>query len=329
MNKYSTETEEIKKSNDIKQIASYLGIKITNNKAICPFHNDNDPSLSFYTTGTGEQRFKCFGCNAQGDVINLVMLSRGLEFKEALSYLKGNIEIGNNIIPKVEIKPDIEKDKRQDILDYFYSLLTPVTNNTYLESRGITQDTIKHFGIRYLNDVEGVDRKLRAKYTKDELQATLYSDKDYLLFTRHKIITPIKTTGGDIAYLQGRTQLKDTKLSKYIYTKGKRVCLYNEEVLQDTKTIWIVEGVFCVWTLHQLGIKAIAIGGVNGLNLHFKRLLPLLVDKTILVGMDSDKEGLEANKEINKLLSDEGVKYSVVSPKPYKDWNDYYLNKKL
>jgi DNA primase len=36
-----------------------------NHQAVCPFHEDHDPSLSVnFKTGL----YKCFGCGAQGDV---------------------------------------------------------------------------------------------------------------------------------------------------------------------------------------------------------------------------------------------------------------------
>ena len=58
----------IKGSVDILDAAGRYGLEVNRHKkALCPFHNDNNPSLSFKW-----QRFKCFACGAGGDVIDLV-----------------------------------------------------------------------------------------------------------------------------------------------------------------------------------------------------------------------------------------------------------------
>lgn len=55
-----------------------------NHQALCPFHEDHDPSLSVnFKTGL----FKCFACDASGDVFAFYMRRHGCDFKEALAAL--------------------------------------------------------------------------------------------------------------------------------------------------------------------------------------------------------------------------------------------------
>jgi len=55
-----------------------------NAQALCPFHEDKNPSLSVnLKTGL----FKCFACEAQGDVFAFYMRRHGCDFKEALGTL--------------------------------------------------------------------------------------------------------------------------------------------------------------------------------------------------------------------------------------------------
>lgn len=55
-----------------------------NYQALCPFHEDNNPSLSVnFKTGL----FKCFGCDAQGDIFEFYQRRHGCDFKEALGAL--------------------------------------------------------------------------------------------------------------------------------------------------------------------------------------------------------------------------------------------------
>ena len=50
--------------------------------AICPFHNDKNPSMSIKNNF-----YYCFSCHAHGDVIDFVMKTKGLDFKSAVKSL--------------------------------------------------------------------------------------------------------------------------------------------------------------------------------------------------------------------------------------------------
>ena len=53
-------------------------------QAVCPFHEDTNPSLSVnFKTGL----FMCFACGAQGDVFKFYQDRHGCDFKEALAAL--------------------------------------------------------------------------------------------------------------------------------------------------------------------------------------------------------------------------------------------------
>jgi len=51
--------------------------------AICPWHEDHHPSLAVYERND-EFCFKCFSCDASGDVIAFVQRMDGIQFKQAL-----------------------------------------------------------------------------------------------------------------------------------------------------------------------------------------------------------------------------------------------------
>ena len=55
-----------------------------NYKGLCPFHNEKTPS---FVVNQDKQIFKCFGCNAGGDVIGFVERVEGLGFFEAVKKL--------------------------------------------------------------------------------------------------------------------------------------------------------------------------------------------------------------------------------------------------
>jgi len=56
-----------------------------NFRGLCPFHADENPSMSVYpSTGT----FHCFGCGMHGDIITFLMQHRQLSFGQALDALE-------------------------------------------------------------------------------------------------------------------------------------------------------------------------------------------------------------------------------------------------
>ena len=68
----------------ISEVAIRYGIKLEkNNKIICPFHDDTDPSLSL---DDELNVFYCFGCQETGDIINFV--GRLEEWKEKTQQKK-------------------------------------------------------------------------------------------------------------------------------------------------------------------------------------------------------------------------------------------------
>jgi len=70
--------EAVKQSVTTRQAAEHYGIRVNRNgMACCPFHNDKTPSMKL------DKRFHCFGCGADGDVIDFVAALYGLGKKEA------------------------------------------------------------------------------------------------------------------------------------------------------------------------------------------------------------------------------------------------------
>lgn len=70
--------DAVKQSVTTKQAAEMYGLKIRrNNMVSCPFHNDKTPSMKV------DNRFHCFGCGADGNVIDFVSRLYGISGLEA------------------------------------------------------------------------------------------------------------------------------------------------------------------------------------------------------------------------------------------------------
>ena len=105
------------------------GIRVRRNgMAVCPFHNDKNPSMKL------DMRFHCFGCGADGDAVDFVSRLYGLPSKEAAMKLADDFGLcydrrqKPSVRPKVreptpEQKYQIEENRCYKVLtDYFHLL---------------------------------------------------------------------------------------------------------------------------------------------------------------------------------------------------------------
>ena len=70
--------EAVKQTVTTRQAAEMYGIRVSRNgMAICPFHNDRNPSMKL------DKRFHCFACQADGDAVDFVSRLFHLPSREA------------------------------------------------------------------------------------------------------------------------------------------------------------------------------------------------------------------------------------------------------
>ena len=148
---FDSPIDEIKNRLDIVEVISeYIKLQKAgaNYKALCPFHNDKNPSLF---VSPSRQMWKCFGCGAGGSVFDFVMKIEGIEFGDALRILakKAGVEL-----KKQTIQDSVLQTKRQRLYEIseiackFFerqlngSLLGKKAKE-YLKQRGLKEETIK------------------------------------------------------------------------------------------------------------------------------------------------------------------------------------------
>lgn len=81
----------IKERVPVEELAREAGLQLRQEgdefKSPCPFHQDTDPSFSIYPSGKGWQLYKCFGCEAGGDVVDFYQSIRGVARAVAIQDL--------------------------------------------------------------------------------------------------------------------------------------------------------------------------------------------------------------------------------------------------
>lgn len=74
---------------EVKDVMEHYGVSFNSNGfAVCPFHSEKTASLS-----VKNNRFKCFGCGAGGNVIDFVMLYHDMAFKDAMIRLDNDFRL--------------------------------------------------------------------------------------------------------------------------------------------------------------------------------------------------------------------------------------------
>ena len=80
--------EAVKQSITVREAAQMYGIEVNRSgMACCPFHDDKNPSMKV------DRRFHCFGCQADGDVIDFTARLFGLNKKEAALKLAEDFSV--------------------------------------------------------------------------------------------------------------------------------------------------------------------------------------------------------------------------------------------
>ena len=275
-------------------------------KAICPFHDDSNPSL---TISSAKGFYHCFSCGAHGTALGFLMDYEHLGFVEAIESLSSDLGIDipyekNSKPPKRNNDLFVLMDKIQE--HYQNNLKNNKKAIDYLKKRGINGKTAKRFNIGYAphgwqNILDHFGQS--NSEIKQLLSLGLIIKKDnnehYDRF-RNRIIFPIRDNRGRFIGFGGRILNQDQP--KYLnspetplFHKGKELYgLYEcQQAIRNIKKIVVVEGYMDVIGLAQHGVNyAVASMGTATTADHFTRLFRLT--DFICFCFDGDQAGLDA-----------------------------------
>ncbi|MCR4740984.1 MAG: DNA primase [Lachnospiraceae bacterium] len=343
---YSQEIiDEICRRNDILDVVSShvkLTRKGSNYFGLCPFHSEKTGSFS---VSPSKQIYHCFGCGAGGSVITFVMNMENFSFTEAIEYLA---ERSGMTLPKpVESKEQREKESlRSRILEinreagkfYFYMLRQEAGKRAhdYLTNRGLSEETIKNFGLGYAktgtNNVYGY---LKGKGFDDEVlkQSGLFNadpKKGFLDKFWNRVIFPIMDIQNRIIGFGGRV-MGDGE-PKYlnspetvVFDKGRNLYGLNFARSCKKNNLIICEGYMDVITMHQAGFNQTVASLGTALTVAQANLIKRYADE-VFVCYDSDEAGIKAALRAIPILRDTGLKCRVIDLNPYKDPDEFIKN---
>ena len=320
---------EIRKSVNIVDIISdYIPIeqKGRNYFAICPFHDDHNPSMSI---SPEKQIYTCFVCGAHGNVFNFIMDYENVSFYEALKIVanKSNIELNiDDYNQNIEKRND--NNNLYEIYDFAFkyyqnNLLTKDGKEAldYLYKRDFTDEIIKEFGIG-LSTKNKLTKVLLNKGYKNEdlLNSGISSFNDNLYDTFiDRIMFPLWDLDGKVVGFSGRIY-KTNDSSKYVNSKESDIfkkgnLLYNyhraKQFARRKKSVIIVEGFMDVIALYKVGIYNVVASMGTAITKEQARLLKKLSTNIILC-FDGDTAGNKATLSCSKELTDIGIYPKII-----------------
>jgi DNA primase len=296
---------------------------------LCPFHNEKTPSFSVYAD---HQFYKCYGCDAKGDVFNFVMAMDNISFWEALKKLAEQNGIplpkqSQAVDDKTRLRGAI-REMHEIAVDHFRANLAGPNGaevRGYLKERGVTQSSAQLFQIG-LSD--GGGRTLlhlleRRGFKPDQMveSGLIARREDGSLYDRfrNRLMFPIHDESGKVIAFGGRALDPESK-AKYlnspeteIYKKSN--VLYNlhraKQGAAKTDRMVMVEGYMDVIGATQAGIAEVVAPCGTALTTEQIRAMKRH-SANLHLNFDPDAAGDKAAERSIKLLLDENVRIRVV-----------------
>jgi DNA primase len=312
-------------------------------KGLCPFHSEKSPS---FTVTPEKQIYRCFGCQAGGNLIRFIMEIEGLSFAEAITKLAEDADIPITWEEVSEEQSEQQQEKATLLKAYefaakFYHYVVGNTDQGkaakgYLTSRGISDKLIDTFQIGYAPlmwdtlvqqlDKRGFDLALMEK---GGLISAKQDGHGYVDKFRERIMFPICDSTGKVIGFGGRA-MGDAQ-PKYLNSPesilfNKSRTLYNLHLarpnMRKLQKAVIFEGYVDLIKAWEAGItNGIATMG-TALTKEHAALLNRNADE-IIICYDGDSAGQSAAYKSIPMLEDAGSRVNVAMLPDGKDPDDY------
>lgn len=333
------------KVNIVDVISEYLPVeqKGKNYFAICPFHDDHNPSMSI---SPEKQIYTCFVCGASGNVFNFVANYEKVSFVSAVKKVAQKAGINLDINVKDDYKSkDTKYDKYYKMFDitnkYYQNNIKSVYGKKaieYLHNRKIDDDIINEFEIGLSMNDNNVSKLLEKKgYDVNELiDIGLCGKKDNFIYDifRNRIMFPLYNLDGKPVGFSGRIYNGEAD-SKYvnskesiIFKKGNLLYNYHRALshAREKHQIIVVEGFMDVIRLYTIGIKnVVATMGTAITKEHANLLMKL--SKNIVLCFDGDKAGEKATISALDALERIGITPKIIRLEDNLDPDDFIIKK--
>ena len=292
----------------IEQVAEALGLQVSHHKALCPFHADKHPSLTFHR---GRNRYKCYVCDAHGGTIDLVMRYLNKPFLEACKWLSEEHSIPVTLIPASE--PESQpKPFNASRYERFFDrpFLSQEARSFLFSERHLDPRVIRWCRLTSWRDKQGTPW----------LQTPYYDREGKLIGIQNRNLAYKPHCG------------LDPQSPRFRFPTGAQCSIYNLPVLNLLKPgepLFLTEGCSDCWSMLSAGHKAIAIPSATLLSRKDEKVLGALAQELgtpFHIYPDQDAPG----EQLYNRLVEASIKYGFTLvrhqlPPSCKDFSDLYL----
>lgn len=259
------------------KVLNYYNIDYTQEKVICPFHGDINPSMSI---DLAKSRVYCFGCQRSYSAIEFIKAVEpelnDLQLYKRLAEIQNNSKNINLNLSYKKNNFDVEQSKIQ-AEDYYFNL--PKTNwltewseeSEYLLKRGFKPKTLNNSG------------------TKININNS------------YSVIFPIYDNGQFVGWVCRTIKKEIEAKRKYLYNFGFRRSNTVCGRYDNKSPLIIVEGFFDMLKIRQFGYNnVVALLGWKMSDGQLKKIKDRGIIK-IVSALDNDVAGEEGNKYLQTL----------------------------
>jgi DNA primase len=293
----------------------------TKYKALCPFHDDHNPSLEL---NPERQSYKCWSCGAGGDIFDFVQKIEHVEFPEALRMLADRAGVALESPPitstrRGPLKSDLLEVNAWAEEVYAKALCGSTETLDYVDRRGLSRASVERFRLGYAPTAHGwlLDQARRKRIDLDALeQAGLVSrspESPGLVRERFRgrLMFPIHDDRGRTVGFGGRIlpeveraiAAEGRHVAKYLNTPEtalfhKRTILYaadlSRNAAREAGWVAVVEGYTDAIAAHQVGLCNVVGTLGTALGEDHLEMLRRLSDRRVVLVFDGDQAGRSA-----------------------------------
>ena len=335
--------DELRARNDIVQVISQYAPLAQKGKrywACCPFHHEKTPSFS---VNPDLQMYYCFGCKKSGNVIRFLMEAEHMDFMEAVERLaeRAHMPLPDMLDEAEYVRERNKKERLYELLRisaryYYDALYAPGGEKAlaYLKRRGLSDSTIRTFGLGYAPDAFDSITGLLARqgYSEEEMRAAgMAGGRDGKFYDtfRDRVMFPIMNLQGRVVGFGGRTMEAGVQ-PKYLNSSetavfSKRFHLYGLSRLRKLsplENIIVVEGYMDTVSLYQHGVRNAVASLGTALASEQAKLLKRF-QKPVYLCYDGDSAGQMATIRGYDALKKEGLDARILSMPGRMDPDEY------
>ncbi len=308
--------ERIKREVPIEELAREYGIELeSRGKDLfgrCPWHEDSDPSFS---VTPGKNLWNCLAGCGGGDVIELVMRTEKISFRQAAEKLLSRLGLApprSDEIKAYKKNHEILTLPGEELSDsrllgivadfYHTTFCNQPQAMAYLQKRKCFHpEAVKHFRLGYGNRTIGYrvpTTTLAGKELKIRLQGIGILRESGHEHLSGSVVVPLFNEHGEVVQMYGRKIEKVSRdAPKHLYLSGELRGVFNRAALEHQKEILLCESILDALTLWSAGFRNVTTTfGTNNLTPELRTLLEKLRPERIILCFDHDEAGEKAVK---------------------------------